>query len=199
VSVKKDKSRGPRVGQGGRNARDTSPVSDWGPTLYGDPCRECGFEWTISSDSAIGLVGTMPRLYAQILANADADGSERDPELQWSVGAYVCHVGDNLRIWAERLEGVCRGASPVVAPYDESLLAAARSYAGVALEAALWSFERAAADWQLAVDDARSAGVVLIHPDRGEQSLDDVVRSNAHDAFHHRWDIQRSLRDSARS
>jgi hypothetical protein len=34
---------------------------------------------------------------------------------------------------------------------------------------------------------------VLVHPERGPQLLVDVVRSNAHDAFHHQWDIQRAL------
>jgi hypothetical protein len=81
----------------------------------------------------------------------------------------------------------------VVAPYDESLLAVARDYEGVALQAALWSLEQAVGQWQLAVADAGAAGVGLVHPDRGEQSLVDVVRSNAHDARHHQWDIQRSL------
>lgn len=170
-------------------------MSDWGPALYGNPCHGCGFDWGISADEAAELVGVMPGAYARILAEAGSDGSERSPELAWSARAYVCHVGDNLRIWAERLEGVCRGASPVVPPYDEGLLAVARSYEGVALPAALWSLERAVGEWQLAVADAGAAGagLRLIHPDRGEQTLIDVVRSNAHDAFHHRWDIQRSL------
>jgi DinB superfamily len=174
-------------------------VRNWGPVLYGNPCHECRFDWNISREAAIGLVATMPKLYAQILAAAGSDGSERDPELQWSAGAYVCHVGDNLRIWAERLVGISRGAAPAVAPYDEALLGEARVYDRVALEGAIWSLERAAADWQSAVDEATAAGVVLIHPDRGEQSLLDVVRSNAHDAFHHQWDIQRSLQGNALS
>lgn len=167
---------------------------NWGPVLYGNPCHQCGFDWNISREAAIGLVSTMPKLYARILAAAGSDGSERDPELQWSARAYVCHVGDNLRIWAERLVGVSRGASPAVAGYDEARLAEARAYEGVSLPGAIWSLERAAEDWRSAVEEATAAGVVLIHPDRGEQSLLDVVRSNAHDAFHHQWDIQRSIR-----
>jgi len=108
-------------------------------------------------------------------------------------------VGDNLRIWAERLVGISRGASPAVPRYDEALLAEARVYEDVALQGAIWSLERAAEDWQSAVDEATAAGVVLIHPDRGEQSLLDVIRSNAHDAFHHQWDIQRSIRGATGS
>lgn len=36
-------------------------------------------------------------------------GSERHPDLAWSVGAYVCHINDNLRIWAERLVAFALG------------------------------------------------------------------------------------------
>ena len=50
------------------------------------------------------------------------------------------------------------------------------------------------AGWQYAVGQTRRTGIILIHPERGGQSLSDVVLANAHDAFHHRWDIERSLR-----
>jgi hypothetical protein len=50
------------------------------------------------------------------------------------------------------------------------------------------------AGWQHAVGRTVRTGVVLIHPERGPQTLADVVATNAHDAFHHRWDIERSLR-----
>jgi hypothetical protein len=49
------------------------------------------------------------------------------------------------------------------------------------------------AGWQQAVGLTRRTGIVLIHPERGGQSLADVVLSNAHDAFHHQRDIERSL------
>jgi hypothetical protein len=35
--------------------------------------------------------------------------------------------------------------------------------------------------------------LTMIHPERGEISVRDVIRSNAHDATHHLWDIERSL------
>jgi len=34
----------------------------------------------------------------------------------------------------------------------------------------------------------------MAHPERGAIDLDEIVRSNAHDAAHHVWDIERSLR-----
>ncbi|HTU36971.1 MAG TPA: hypothetical protein VMF35_03080 [Acidimicrobiales bacterium] len=100
---------------------------------------------------------------------------------------------DNTSIWAERLIAVARGADPHVVPYDPDLLADARRYNDVALEGALWSFRVAVEQWLGAVDEAGAAGVVLSHSERGDMELTDVVASNAHDAFHHRWDVTRIL------
>jgi hypothetical protein len=166
-------------------------MADWGPSLYGDPCRECGFVWGVSSQDAIVLVVNLPGAYAHVISGAS--GNERHPDLGWSVAEYVCHVADNLRIWAERLMGVVNGASSEVGGYDENELADARNYERIPLQAAMWSLARSVDDWQIAVGRSRPSGPVLVHPERGEQSLSDVVRANAHDAFHHQWDIGRTL------
>ena len=52
-------------------------------------------------------------------------------------------------------------------------------------ESALWSLRHSVASWLEAVATARAAGVVLVHPVRGDQSVADVVGNNAHDAHHH--------------
>ncbi len=72
------------------------------------------------------LIARVPVRYAELLA--DTDGSQRHPDLHWTAGAYVCHVTDNLRIWAERLAGAALGGSQQVPGYDENLLARARAY-----------------------------------------------------------------------
>lgn len=167
-------------------------MNEWGATTYGDPCRQCGFSWAMGIGPALTLVSRLPNTYAELLD--DATGDERHPELEWSVTGYVCHVGDNLRIWSERLVAVAAGAPPHVRGYDENELARARGYATISLEAARWSLTRSVAGWQNAVARSRRTGVVLVHPERGEQSLTDVVLSNAHDAYHHQWDIERTLR-----
>lgn len=123
---------------------------------------------------------------------AHAQGSERHPDLSWSVGSYVCHVSDNLRIWAERLAGSAAGARSVVA-YDPELLAAARSYPDVPLATALWSLGRACGDWQAAVAQVAREGTIVSHRERGDMLLEEIARSVAHDSFHHAWDIGRSL------
>lgn len=63
----------------------------------------------------------------------------------------------------------------------------------MALAGGLWSLDGAITDWMAAVDQTGEAGVVLQHPERGDLARVDVVRSNAHDAFHHAWDIRRCV------
>lgn len=116
----------------------------------------------------------------------------RHPDLEWSAVAYVCHIADNLRIWAERLAGAALGSTTPVSSYDGDLLARARVYDGVPVEGALWSLGRAVADWKAAVLLAAERNVVLQHPERGRQTVEDVALNNAHDAHHHIWDIERS-------
>ncbi len=165
-------------------------MSDWGSCTYGDPCRECGFRWSLDVADAEVLVAGAPTRLLDLLDGASGD--ERHPDLTWSVSAYVCHVSDNLRIWAERLAGIALGGPTVVASYDENQLAAARVYDSISLGAALWSLERAVRDWLEAVDTA-PAHLVMHHPDRGSIGLEDIVRSNAHDVTHHELDITHAL------
>jgi len=171
--------------------RDHGTVNDWGKSKYGDPCRECGFSWAMSPQAVIALVTDLPDSYSAMLRGAD--GSEQHPDLAWSVRAYVWHVADNLRIGAERLMGVVRGAPSRIPAYDENLLAKARRYEEMALEAALWSLTRSVRDWREAVKQADRKQVTLLHPERGVLTTAEAALFNAHDAFHHGWDIQRSL------
>lgn len=166
-------------------------MSEWGRQTYGDPCRECGYQWSLSQEDAMALVRDIPEVFRRLIEGQDV--SRRHPLLSWSVKEYICHVVDNLRISAERLAGAAACGDVRVGKYDADLLAQARNYAQVPIEGALWSLERASRDWERAIELSSQAGVVVEDPDRGPQTVLDVCRSNAHDAQHHRWDIERSL------
>jgi hypothetical protein len=168
-------------------------MHQWGPTLYGDPCHGCGFGWGITQIEGIEVITALPRSIAELTTGVG--GAERHPDLEWSMAEYVCHVGDNLRIWAERLMGVVGGAGPTVGAYDQDALARARGYRSVPLTAALWSLSRSVDDWVHAVAAGHAADVALVHSELGSLRLVDLVRMNAHDAVHHRWDIQRTVAD----
>ena len=141
---------------------------------------------------AVRLLQGLPATFRTLLTRST--GSESYPDLLWGPTAYVCHVADNLRAWAEGLAaGVRTGAEVAVPGYDPDLLAEARRYSRIAPEAALWSLERAAAVWAETVTEALERGVVLLHAARGVQRAQDVARNNAHDAYHHAWDVERIL------
>ena len=164
----------------------------WGADLYGDPCRGCGYGWSLTPHEAVRLLEGLPARFRVLLDGCT--GRERHPDLAWGPTAYVCHVADNLRAWAEGLAaGIGAGEEVAVPGYDPDLLAEARRYHRIAPEAALWSLERAAAVWSETVTAALARGVVLRHAARGVQRAEDVARNNAHDAHHHAWDIERIL------
>lgn len=166
-------------------------MDNWGAPLYGDPCRECGFTWSTELATTASLVRGLPNSIDQLVTGAT--GSERLPELEWNVSGYVAHMTDNTRIWSERMIAVARGADAHVIPYDPDLLAEARHYNDVALQGAQWSLRIAVEDWLSAVEEAESARVVMLHSERGAMEISDVVASNAHDSYHHRWDVARIL------
>jgi hypothetical protein len=146
-------------------------------------------------EEGVALVWDLPHVYEGLLT--DATGDEQHPTLSWSVSAYICHVGDNLRIWAERLVGSARAGHMAVEPYDENQLAEARGYSSITLGSAMWSLSRSVEAWADAAGQCPRQGTVLVHPERGSLTLGDVVSANAHDAFHHGWDIERSLEAAA--
>jgi hypothetical protein len=166
-------------------------MEQWGASLYGDPCRECGFGWDLTPEQAVASVRQAPAAYAARLAGAT--GRERHPDLAWTTAAYVCHVTDNLRSWAERLAGAYLADHLAVPGYDPDLLSRARHYDEVSLAGALWSLRWAATAWTEAAETALIAHVVLHHATRGPQRAEDVARNNAHDTHHHLWDITRTL------
>jgi len=76
--------------------------------------------------------------------------------------------------------------------YDEQKLALARHYDGIPPEVAQWSLGPAVGDWSAVARLPRSGGI-MVHPERDELTLTDVVVSNAHGGLHHCWDIETSL------
>jgi hypothetical protein len=154
---------------------------------YGDPCRECGFEWSAEPAICVAIVDDAPARFTSILAGRD--GREAHPNLRWNATAYVVHVADVLRIWSDRIAAVVLGAADPVVPYDEDSLGDVRGYASLPLPGALWSLGRAVGDWQAAEELAESAVVRLAHPDQGSLLLDDVRRIMAHEIEHHVADL----------
>lgn len=163
----------------------------WGAALYGDPCRECGFDWSIAPPDGIRWVETLPERLTD--ATRHAQGAERRAHGGWSVTEYICHIGDNLRQWSERIQCARLSGSSAVAGYDPDTLAAARGYAELTLESAIWSTAISVREWAAVLQDALAEGIHLSHASRGTQTAQDIVRNNCHDGHHHLWDVKEIL------
>jgi hypothetical protein len=166
-------------------------MSRWGIETFGDPCRGCAFRWTMPVANAAAIVGGAPQRFVDLAA--EASGSARRDDLGWSVSGYLCHVGDSIRIWAERIASVALGNTGPVALYDQDLLATARHYDDVDVRAALWSLSRAVEDWHASLDLVGGGSFEMIHSEVGQMSLADVIRIRAHDVAHHAWDVERTI------
>jgi hypothetical protein len=164
--------------------------NEWWVAQYGDPCRECGFDWAQSPESAIALAEGVPGRFAALLDGRAGD--EVFPGATWSAKAYVFHVADNFRIFAERLEGVAAGGSTALASYDQDELAAARRYEQMSVESALWSVRNAATVWASAARYALSQDTAFLHEERGRLTAAEATRGPAHDALHHCLDVARA-------
>jgi len=154
---------------------------------YGDPCRECGFEWSIAPATSAAIVNDAPARFSSVLDGHD--GQEFHSRLEWNATAYVVHVADVLRIWSDRVAAAALGSPEPVVPYDEDRLGNARGYLSLPLSGALWSLDRAVGDWQAAERLAETSDVILVHPEQGPLPLDDVRRIMAHEIEHHVADL----------
>jgi hypothetical protein len=163
----------------------------WWIAQWGDPCRECGFDWSQSPATAIAAVEALPDQFALLLAGRT--GGEQAADATWSAKAYVFHVADNLRIFAERLEGVFAGAPTTLAAYDQDELAAARDYEAMSVQSALWSVRTATETWAAAAHASLTRGGTYLHAERGELNAAEITRGPAHDAVHHLLDVRRAL------
>lgn len=166
-------------------------MNSFGITTYGDPCRECGFEWLTSLDASAGLIAGAPRRYTELLDGQD--GTSKHHDLTWTVKAYVFHVADNICIWAERLWSRATVGQELIRSYDQDALASVRGYEHMPLQTALWSLSHSVDAWNEALAATVDRDVAFTYPGRGVQTLTDVVQTIAHDTFHHEWDIARSL------
>jgi hypothetical protein len=157
--------------------------------FYGDPCRSCGYSWSQDVGTLVTEVLTLGSTYRSAIDGLP--GTARHPELGWCASAYVAHVADNLRLHGERMAAGARGASFEFVHPSQDDLALIRAYNSIPLEGSLWSLENIVTPYVAVFREATTQRAVLSHPTRGDQSAEDVLRGNVHDAHHHAWDLRR--------
>ena len=79
-------------------------MNGWGASVYGDPCRECGYSWTISLADGVSLVASLPFAYSELLEGWSGRGATSKSLL---VGQ---RVGASCRRQPEDLGGAAHGS-----------------------------------------------------------------------------------------
>jgi hypothetical protein len=152
-------------------------------------CAECGFDWTTTPEEARALVDRAAGRFHGLLGAATTATS---PGRGWSPSAYVWHVGDLVRAWAERLHAL--GVAPELpwAGFDPDELAAARHYDALPAASAAWALERSVEALDRAAEGL-PADAGFLHPEWGPGTVADALRWLAHEAVHHELDVRRGL------
>lgn len=150
-----------------------------------DTCPQCGADWVRAGGATRRIIAGAADRYGALLA--DGEEQEREPGV-WSPTAYTVHVGDWLRIWAERLVAVAAEPDRPLPSLDQDVLAAARAYEEVSEAAALHVLASGARE---VLEVAERIGpVVLEHPDFGAGDTEAILSWLAHEVDHHAWDVR---------
>jgi hypothetical protein len=97
-----------------------------------------------------------------------------------------------LRFGTERLWTLSVDPSFGVPSWDENLMAERRSYDQLSPFVGLLAMISAVETWRTAALEA-PRDVSTPHPEAGTIDAFDLVQRNAHEVWHHLWDVQRGL------
>jgi hypothetical protein len=156
-------------------------------------CAACGYAWDIAYDRAMAEIELGPERYEVLLESA-APASPRSAD-EWSPSAYVWHVGDVTRAWAERLHSTRFAPGVPWAGFDPDTLAEARSYSRLPAVTSPWALE-VATRALFEVLSGLEPDTAFEHPEWGRGSIGDAVRWVAHEVVHHQIDVSRGLSTS---
>jgi hypothetical protein len=163
--------------------------------LYGDAppatCPECGWDWSVDAPAVAERLAGAPDRLAALLAGRD--GSTHPDDKGWGAAAYLCHLADLSRGWAERWVQLEAAPGSTLVPWDPDALAEARGYRALPTAVALWSVRRDVAallDRTAQLDGATP----FHHGDWGPGTVADAVVWVGHEFHHHEHDVASRVR-----
>jgi hypothetical protein len=112
---------------------------------------------------------------------SQADGS-------WSATAYLWHLTDLARSWAERWVQISDMPGSRLAGWDPDELAEVRSYRSLPTSAGLWAL-RSAVEAFVEVTAMVTPDTPFEHGDWGEGNVADGLRWLGHEFHHHAKDV----------
>ena len=159
-----------------------------------DTCAACGWQWSTSAEDSLAAITGAPARYAELLA--DRNGLAPAADGGWNATAYLWHLTDLARSWAERWVQVRASPGSLLVGWDPDVLAEARNYRALPTTAALWALDDAVSSF---VDQCRATDVNLPfqHGEWGRGSVADAIRWLGHEFVHHEGDVdERAVTDN---
>ena len=158
--------------------------------MYGeDPpsrCPQCEFAWDLDFDDTLKVIRDAP---SQIAGQLDGrDGLATPSDGSWNAVAYVWHLTDLARAWAERWVQISHDPGSELIGFDPDDLADARNYRRLPAAPGLWAL-RGAVQQLLDATGLLSADSEFLHGDWGRGTVTDAMRWLAHEFRHHEMDI----------
>jgi hypothetical protein len=153
-------------------------------------CEACGFSWLTDAEQALRAVEHAPGRFAELLAGKD--GTVAPAPRVWSPSAYVWHVSDLVRAWAERLHSLASDPQAAWAGFDPDELARARHYDALPQVSGPWAVARSVDALRQSLGSV-AIDTAFVHPEWGSGTVADALRWLAHEAVHHELDVRRGL------
>lgn len=137
-------------------------------------------------------IARAPDRYIELLA--DRDGMAPAADGGWNATAYVWHLTDLARSWAERWVQVRTDPGSLLVGWDPDELAEARGYRALPTAPATWAMRDAVSAFLGRCDEV-DLGASFEHGDWGRGSVADGIRWLGHEFTHHQLDVdERAVR-----
>ena len=149
-------------------------------------CPICGWNWSVICADALEAIASAPVRYAELLAGRD--GMAQAADGGWNATAYLWHLTDLARSWAERWVQVRAMPGSLLVGWDPDVLAEARNYRALPTAAADWAIRDAVASF-VAQCNRVDLGATFEHGDWGQGSVADGIRWLGHEFVHHQLDV----------
>ena len=154
-------------------------------------CPECQFDWDQRDfDELVGQCVWGVAVFGEYLSRLDPAAPVETG--LWSASRYVWHTVDVLRFGAERFWTLSVDPAFGVPAWDENTMAEHRAYDQLSPFVGLVAMISAAETWRTAALEA-PRDVATPHPEAGSIDAFALVQRNAHEVWHHLWDVQRGL------
>jgi len=149
-------------------------------------CPACGFDWSIDAGDALTVIVSSPDRFEAALAGKNGMKSQEDGS--WNATAYLWHLTDPARSWAERWVQISEMPGSRLVGWDPDELAEVRGYRSLPTSAGLWAL-RSAVETFVEVTAMMAPDAPFEHGDWGKGDVADGLRCLRHEFHHHEADV----------